>query len=120
MGFNYKRTYVLDFSGTELEEAEIKMRSTSVGKVLDFQTNAKSVEEEAAVLAEHIIEWNLEDDKGKPLAVTVESLLSLEPVFYKEIGKQWINAVRGVSVPLGRNSNSGDQSQEQPDQTEAQ
>lgn len=121
MGFNFKRTYVLDFSETpELEGAVIKMKSASVAEVLDFQTRTDASEkDDAQLLAKYILEWNLVDDNDKPLPVSAKSLLAQEPVFYRQIAKQWLKAVRGISAPLARSSDSGEQSLEQNDETEA-
>jgi len=112
MGFRFNRTYVLDFSDSELEGLEVTMKSTSVGTLLKC-TGGASTEEILEELVAHILNWNLEDEKGKPLPISLEPLAAQEDVLVSELARKWFAAAKGVSNPLVRTSSGGEQSQAQ-------
>lgn len=111
MGFKVGRTFELDFAGTDLHGAIIKMRSTSIGQLLDFvspevETRRQEVEVQLKVLADHVVSWNLEDDNG-PVPITPEGLRSLEEPVIELIGEEWMKATRGITAPLDHRSSGG-------------
>lgn len=101
MGFKLGRTYVLQFEGTGLEGAEVKLRSPSIGtldKLLDEGTDRNG---QYQIMLDHLIEWNLETADGDALPGTVEAIVSqMEPAVALLILKHWIRAARGVAAPL--------------------
>lgn len=107
MGFQIGRTFVLDFGAegeTDLFGAVVKMRSGSVGTIAEFGTCTP--EREREILAEHVVEWNLEDD-GVPLPIAAESFRLLDPPARDMIYVEWLKATRGLSAPFDRRSVGG-------------
>jgi hypothetical protein len=98
VGFRLNRTYVLEFEGA-LAGAEVKIRSTSVGVLLELR-DASSEKRVAELLASHLVEWNLENEIGDPIPLTVEGVLSLEGVVLGRIAREWYRAASGLTAPL--------------------
>lgn len=106
MGFKVGRIFALDFTDTGAEGAVVKVRSVSIGRLADVPEKTTHVED-AGFLAEHLVEWNLENDAGEPIPLSVEGLLSLEVPFFWLIYAEWMKATRGRSVPFDRRSDGG-------------
>lgn len=107
MGFRLNRTYVLKFSG-DMDGAEVKIRSTSTETALEMRTT-KDVPRMAALLADHVTEWNLDGPDGKPLPIEAGAILAdLEEVVLAEIMKQWYKAAVGITAPLDDGSTNGE------------
>src|SRR4051812_12567991 len=106
MGFRLNRTYSLEFEGA-MEGAVVKLRSTTAGKVIEMR--AADAAGLAALLADHVLEWNLEDTDGQPLPVTAEAILGgMEEVVLAAIIREWYKAATGVTAPLdGPSTDSG-------------
>jgi hypothetical protein len=112
MGFRLNRTYVLDFEGTALEGAVVKIRATSIAVMIQLR-EADSDDVLAGLLCEHVVEWNLDDEKGEPLAVTPDAVLGgLERPVLQKICVEWYRAAAGVTAPLDAPSTSTDVSLE--------
>lgn len=120
MGFTPKKTiYRLDFEGTDLDGLEVRMRGgklgaafASAGLVGVTDANATSADVKLLLsqyeeLADHIVEWNLEDDAGNPVAPDLEGLQGLELRYVKMISDAWRNAQVNVPGPLPQPSSSG-------------
>lgn len=120
MGFTPKKTiYRLDFEGTDLDGLEVRMRGgklasafATAGLVGVTEANATAADVQLLLsqyeeLADHIIEWNLEDDEGNPVAPGLEGLQSLEIRYVKMIGDAWQRAQVDVPGPLPQPSSSG-------------
>lgn len=108
MGFKVGRVFKLEFEGTDAAGAVVKVRSTSIGRLLDL--GATTRREDAEFLGEHLVEWDLEYDDDKPVPLTVDGLLSLEEPFMYLIYTEWLRATRGMSVPFDRRSADGEPS----------
>ena len=59
-----------------------------------------------------LVSWNYEEPEGHPVPATVESLRDLEFDLALAIIRAWLDAVAGVSAPLGEPSGDGDRSLE--------
>jgi hypothetical protein len=106
MGFRLNRTYVLHFEGA-MAGAEIKLRSTNVATVMKLR-ESNDVAEIVGMLADHVVEWNLEDEKGEPLPFTADAILhELEESMVAAIVREWFKAAIGVTAPLDGPSTSG-------------
>ena len=57
-------------------------------------------------------EWNLEDEDGKPVPMTVEGLETLPTDFVLFVLDQWTQQIGKVPVPLWARSNGGSTSAE--------
>lgn len=99
MGYRLNRSYVLKFEG-EMEGAEVRLRSTNIATVLKMRETTDT-NELVGMLVEHVVDWNLDDEKGEPLPVTVDAVLNgLEEVVVAEILLEWFKAATGVTAPL--------------------
>jgi len=112
MGFKVGRIFDLKFEGTDLDGAEIKIRSASVQTNLEMGTC--SVERECEIIGEHLVSWNLEAEDGSSLLADVSGVLSLEVAAKNLLIREWMKATRGISAPLDRRSNDTESSPEVP------
>lgn len=129
MGFRIApRRYRLVFTDEALNGLEVTAHSGTVDDFLratglteDVAMGGVSLPDEVGLpltllqnVAQHIDEWNLEDDEGKPAPVSYETLKNLELFAARAIVKAWLEAVSGVSADLGKDSASGGTSPEAP------
>lgn len=99
MGFRIDRTYVLEFEGA-MAGAYVKIKSTPVGVALELR-NSMDVDRAVELLAQYVIEWNLDGPDDEPLPITVEAIKGgLEEVVVAKILVEWYRAARGVTAPL--------------------
>lgn len=107
-----RKTYKLSFQpDTPLDGLTVVVRGVSLGKALELQREAArrakgggeedaAIERMARLLAEHLIEWDAEDEDGVPIPPTLDGLLSQDAEFVSMIGDAWQNAVMAsTSVP---------------------
>jgi len=103
MGFRLDRTYVLRFEGA-MEGAYVKLRATPVGVALELRGGegaSLSIQRGAELLAEYVIEWNLDGADDQPLPITVDAILgNLEEVLIAKLIVEWYRAAVGVTAPL--------------------
>ncbi|MCZ4509948.1 hypothetical protein O3Q52_17435 [Streptomyces sp. ActVer] len=114
MGYRPKRKiYTLEFEDPEFNGLEVKIRGLNTGQMLDIDT-ARDDGDDAAILgmlqlmADQLLEWNVEDDDGQPVPATFEGIRTQELAFNWAIIDAWQNAVAGVSAPLDGESTDGD------------
>ena len=106
MGYRPKRKiYTLEFEGEEYEGLEVKIRGLNTGQVMDIDTARQDGGDAAIVamlqlMADQLIEWNVEDDDGQPVPTTFEGVRSLDIDFNWAIIDAWQNAAAGVKTPL--------------------
>jgi hypothetical protein len=116
MGFRPPRKiYALDFTGTEFEGLEVKMRGVTVGEELE-QDALKGKDGFGRYIfeltAKLLVEWNVEDDEGKPVPATLEGVCSQDGTMIMAIINALQAAVSGVPDPLPQSSPSGGPSPE--------
>jgi hypothetical protein len=113
MGFDAgQRTYRLLFEGSNLEGAEVIIRSTPIGVVRQLESST-SDQVSLSLFCEYAISWNLERD-GEPVKLTVEDILDkVETVHAAKILQEWLRAARGVTAPLDPPSIDGESSEEE-------
>lgn len=104
MGFQIGRVFELDFTDTDADGAVVKMKSCSIATIIEL--GEAGYLRFAEIIAEHVKEWNLEDE-GKPVPVTAEGVMSLESPFRDLIYVEWQRATRGITVPFDRRSKPG-------------
>lgn len=116
MGYKPKRKiYTLVFDGEEYEGLEVRIRGLNTGQVMDIDT-ARADGGDAAIvtmlqlMAEQLVEWNVEDDDGFPVPTTFEGVRSLDIDFNWAIIDAWQTAAAGVPAPLESGSTSGEPS----------
>lgn len=123
MGFTPKRTqYRLKFDKTtDLDGLEITTRSVSVGQLMDLQRFGselagaedddfapEAIEKMVDLLASGIVEWNVEDEEGRPVEPTTANLLAQDLPFIYAVLTAWSQAMSGISESLGKDSTSGE------------
>lgn len=107
-----RKTFKLSFQpDTPLDGLTTVVRGLSLGKALELQKNAadkdkggaegkQAIERMVELLAEHLVEWDAEDEDGVPIPPTVEGLLSQDVDFVMSIIDAWQSAVTAAtSVP---------------------
>lgn len=102
-----------------LEGAVIRLKSTKVGKLrrllAALDSNAPLSEVIGPLLttvADNLISWDLEDEDGTPIPTTVEGLEELELDDLFNLISSWTSVMTGPEEALGKDSPSGEPSQE--------
>lgn len=76
----------------------------TVGEVMANTTDLQL----SVVLGEkYLLDWNLLDQKGKPVKCDAEGLTRTDLHIVQVIVRSWINAIMGISTPLKESSTSG-------------
>lgn len=125
MGFHpARKLYQLIFDeDSELYGLEITARSSTLGERRQYVQNQPDlgddiayVDHQAEFFVAHITEWNLDDENGEPLPVTVESLYSLPDECFKLIIYAYVKRAFGqqTSTDLKKESDSGDDMETTP------
>lgn len=115
MGFNVGRVLRLVWDdGTDLAGAEIVMKSTPIGVVLQIEED-RTMTEVAGIFVKFVKEWNLtytdDDEKEQPIPITHEGVLEhVERPMLMEFIKQWHRAALGITAPLVLSSGDGEPS----------
>lgn len=118
MGFRMERTvYDLPFEGTSLEGLKITVRAMTMEQRMHVffdlgVTKEDSVEEARAKQDEryalfigHIVSWNIEDEAGEPVPITIEDLFRVaEPEQVGTITGIWSSGRTTVPAPLEQRS----------------
>lgn len=104
MGFQLPRkTLRIDFEGTDYDGAEVVLSlNKSLRSYLEFAETRADITERQIVelVAERLVEWNLEGQDGEAIPPTVDGLLSLDDVgFFLTLWQQWEKAVRQAVEP---------------------
>lgn len=114
MGYTPKRkTFHLDFAGTDFEGLTVSVRGLNTGQYLDLweaKTEAEAGGETGRVLyllAEQLLAWNIEDDLGQPVLPTLDGIKSQDLELNLAIVNAWTTAMAGVPAPLEPSSSDG-------------
>lgn len=131
MGYVWKgKTYRLVFADDEFAGLEVVAKSASVGayrRIADLATREfhhPPTEDDLAEIdnlfdefAKVLVSWNLEDEDGDgkrtPVPPTLEGMHSQDLTLVRQIIWSWMEAVAGISAPLGQPSGGGEQSVEE-------
>lgn len=112
MGYKVGRTFSLEFEGTDLHGAVVKIRSQSIGVLKELISEECTVDREMEILAEHLLSWNLETEDGAEIPATVAGVEMLEVAAKNLILREWRHASTGLTAPLDRRSSDGEKSEE--------
>jgi hypothetical protein len=109
-----RRVYNLTFDGGEYDGMQVRVRGLTVAQledVLDAESDTTDrltvVRHSRELLAEHLLDWNVEDEDGTPLPPTLASLRSMDPLEVSAIVSAWSRAIWGVPAPLPPTSSDG-------------
>lgn len=107
-----RKTYKLAFQpDTPLDGLTVVVRGVTLGRALELQREAverakggaegeQAVERLVKILAEHLVEWDAENEDGVPIPPTLDGLLSQDADFAMTIVDAWQSAVSAsTSVP---------------------
>lgn len=110
-----KKIYTLAFEDPEYAGLEVKIRGLNTGQVMDIDA-ARGDGGDAAIvtmlklMADQLVEWNVEDDDNQPVPTTFEGVRSLDIDFNWAVIDAWQNAAAGVKAPLDGPSTDGEPS----------
>lgn len=130
MGFVRNRVYKIVFEAADMDGLEVRAKSVPLGQVLkltklagrdlralDQETQVETIDEMLQMFAAALVSWNVEDEHPDgtrtPVPANFEGLKSQDFDFVMEIVLAWMDALMGVSGPLGKRSPSGDRSLEE-------
>jgi hypothetical protein len=108
MSFKRRRkVYKLDFSGTEYDGLEVKVRGLTTGEYLDIvslgataEEGGKETEKLLLLFSSHLVSWNLTDgDDDEPVPTDFEGVKSNDFTMNTFIINAWTDAI--ASVPAG-------------------
>lgn len=118
MGANFKfkkRTARLIFEDGDYAGAEVRVSlDFPIGDFMTLQRlqeDPDSIEQLCQFIAGLLVDWNLEDDKGK-VPATYEGVLRVPPLFIRRLCEELVKALTAPSVPLGETSPDGKLSEE--------
>lgn len=118
MGFRLETHFKLFFEDEAFIGAEVTMGRMSMREAFEFDRVRfrdtadldefeKKCEDLAKIVAEHLVSWNLEDKRGRPLPTTAAAILTSQDDLLWSLVRAYVEAVTGVPGPLGRGSGSG-------------
>jgi hypothetical protein len=120
MGYTPKRrVFRLRFEDEEYDGLVVKVRSTSVGRLLEFmgflamdtdELTPADVEKITGLFeafAEVLVEWNVQDDDGQPVPATLDGVRTQDADFVMAIMRVWFQAVTTAPAPLAPPSSAG-------------
>lgn len=117
-----RRVYRLRFADEDLAGLVVSARSAPVrqfiglARLAEMQDGSAKPEDMEKVdellrgFADCLIDWNLQDEDGMPVPATLDGIYSQDVDFVLQIVFAWIEAIAGVSVPLGQPSSDGGRS----------
>ncbi len=59
------------------------------------------------MFADALMSWNMTEEDGTPTPPTVEGVTMLDEMEFLTLVEEWLNAIGGVSAPLGKDSTGG-------------
>lgn len=115
------KQYRLTFDGTVLDGLVATVRSVPVGTMLQIAEMAsdgaeftpeglKTLGALFELLADSLVDWNLQDDDGNPTPATIDGVRSLDMDEALLLIREWMKAAAGVSGPLDQPSSGGEPS----------
>lgn len=122
------KQYNLFFEDPKFDGLEVQLTGMSMQQVMDFDlqrfgtlTDPEKVVTRSAgtaeMLARHLVGWNLTEADGSPTPLTAAGLLSHDQEVLQAITTAYVQALRGVSAPLGSGSTSGEGVESLPTET---
>jgi len=120
MGYTPKRrVFRLRFEDEEYDGLVVKVRSTSVGRLLEFMgflamdtddltpADVEKITGLFEAFAEVLAEWNVETEDGEPVPATLDGVRTQDADFVMAIMRVWFQAVTQPPAPLPATSSAG-------------
>lgn len=116
-GYRRKRkTYLLDFSETEWDGLQVRVKGLTTGEYLQIVSLSGSTAEDnketemmLRMLASHIVSWNLEED-GEPIGTSFEEIKENDFLMNMAIVNAWVGAISNVPDDVAKKSTTGSDS----------
>lgn len=117
MAFKRKRKiYNLDFTGTEYEGLEVKVRGLTTGEYLELVSLSapgtegdKETEGMLRMFSGHLVSWNLVDEEsGEPISTAYEGVVTNDFVMNMFIINAWTDALASVPEKVEKKSSTGE------------
>lgn len=113
-----RKVYKLDFTGTEYEGLQVKVRGLTTGEYLDIvalsapgtEGDTNETEGMLRMFAEHLVSWNLVDEDEEPVPTTYEGVKANDFVMNSTIINAWTEALATVPAGTEKKSLPGDSS----------
>lgn len=109
-----RKTYHLNFEGTEYDGMEVSLRGLTTGKFLDLAALVNVADQDATaaeklinLFVESLVKWNLLDEEDQPVPANRYGALAQDLTLVLYVIKAWMTAVAGVGAELGKESTSG-------------
>lgn len=96
-----------DYEGLSLTLRSITIRQMQALRSSEDETESGALHRMCTLIAEHLVEWDREDESGQLLPATMESLLDEEPELISLIVSEWTQAIAGAPAPLESDSSGG-------------
>jgi hypothetical protein len=114
-GFAAKRRYDLEFADGDpvTDGLEVKATAPTVAESYELGVRREGESTDAylrrqmAVLAEHVVEWNLVDEDDEPLPITAEALDTVDVYVVRRITDAWFNIGKAIDETSPLDSRSG-------------
>jgi hypothetical protein len=118
------KIYRLKWEDGDYAGLEVNIRSLNMGQLLEAKSGKSAsgkdgLEGTVELLADRILDWNLENEDGTPVPATLEAMKGEDDDLILDIINRWMEAVSGVQAPLDATSPSGEISQVASIPTEA-
>lgn len=118
MGYKRNRKlYKLVFDqDTDYAGLEVVVGTVTMGQLLTMRTGKQDddgkdgVQASVELLADRIVEWNLEDEDGQPVPPTLDAMYGEDDDLILAIINRWTDAISAVRAPLQQSSPSGEPS----------
>src|SRR6266511_963967 len=119
-----RKVYRLRFEDEEMEGLEVRARSAPIGQFIGLAKLANldrgtvqpddmdKIDELFRGFADSLVEWNLQDEDGRPVPADLQGIYTQEVDFILQIIFAWIEAIAGVSGTLAAASSDGERSLE--------
>lgn len=115
-GFRRKRkTYKLDFTGTEYEGLEVKVGGLTTGEYLELvglsapgEDGSGETEKMLQFFSAHLHSWNLQDEEGAAIPPTFDGIKTNDLTMNMFIISAWTDALTTVPEETGKESTSGE------------
>ena len=110
-----RKIYKLDFSGTEYEGLEVRVRGLTTGEYLQIIQLSSSTDEGdketegmLRMFSTHLVSWNLTDENDEPVPGTYEGVVANDFVMNMAIISAWTEALASVPEKTEKKSSAGD------------
>lgn len=105
----------LKFAGTDWDGLEVHLQPMPMGELMRLETifakpGLAGLSEAAAMLADNIAAWNVEEPDGTPVIPNLDGIKRQDKDMVMAVLRAWQDGVATVAAPLPEGSGSGETS----------